>query len=125
MLPIFQLGLGGKLGSGEQIWSWIALADVIAAITHVITHEELTGPVNFTAPGAVSNAEFTHALGRALNRPTIFAVPEAALRLVMRDMANELLLGGARAVPRKLLESGYRFLHPDLEPALHAFLARR
>ena len=125
MLPIFQLGIGGKLGSGDQIWSWIALADVIGAISHVIGHEELTGPVNFSAPDAVSNAEFTRALGRVLNRPTIFAVPEVALRLVMREMANELLLGGARVVPRKLLESGYRFLHPELEPALHAFVARR
>jgi uncharacterized protein len=124
MLPIFQLGLGGKVGSGEQVWSWIALPDVVSGITHAIAQPTLRGPVNFTAPGAVTNAEFTRTLAQVLNRPAIFAAPAFALRLVVRGMADEMLLGGARVLPRKLQQSGYTFRHPELEGALRALLRR-
>jgi len=124
MLPIFQLGLGGRLGSGDQIWSWVTLPDVIGAIQQVIARDELSGPVNVAAPGAVSNAEFTRTLGRVLHRPTLFHVPRFVLHAVLREMADELLLSGAKVVPRKLLDTGFRFRHGELEPALRALLNR-
>jgi uncharacterized protein (TIGR01777 family) len=117
--PIFRLGLGAKFGSGEQIWPWIALEDVIFALLHVISHEEVRGPVNFVAPTAVTNAQFTRALARALHRPT-FAIPAFAAKLAPGNMAEEILLGGARVVPAKLLESGYAFRFPELDSALRA-----
>jgi uncharacterized protein (TIGR01777 family) len=117
--PIFRLGLGAKFGSGEQIWPWIAQADVLGAILHVISHEELRGPVNFVAPNAVTNAQFTRALARALHRPS-FAIPAFAAKLAPGNMAEEILLGGARVVPAKLLESGYAFRFPELDAALRA-----
>ena len=125
MLPIFQAGLGGRLGSGQQVWSWITLDDLIGAIRHAIDTPAISGPLNATAPNPVSNAEFTRVLAAALKRPAFFAVPGFALRLVMRDMANEMLLFGVRALPRKLLETGYAFRHPTLEPALREVLSRR
>jgi uncharacterized protein len=124
MLPVFKVGLGGKLGSGRQIWSWIALPDVVRAIVHVIYHQGLHGPINFAAPGAVSNREFTDTLGRVLHRPTLMPVPAFLLRMVLREMADEMLLSGVHVVPRKLLDSGYRFSFVQLEPALRALLAR-
>jgi uncharacterized protein (TIGR01777 family) len=125
MLPLFQFGLGGKLGSGAQIWSWITLPDLIRGITHILAHDTLQGPVNFTAPGAVSNETFTRVLGRVLKRPTVFTVPAFAARFLGRQMAEELLLSGVRAVPRKLIDSNFRFLHAELEPALAALVAQR
>lgn len=123
MLPLFKLGLGGRLGSGRQVWSWIALEDEVDAIRHILDHDTLAGPVNLVAPSPVSNAEFTRTLGRVLDRPTIFAAPELAIRAVAGEMAEEMLLAGQRVVPRKLLESGYRFRHPELEGALRGILA--
>jgi uncharacterized protein (TIGR01777 family) len=117
--PIFRLGLGAKFGSGDQIWPWIALEDVIFAILHVIAHDELRGPVNFVAPNPVTNAQFTRALARALHRPS-FALPAFAAKLAPGNMAEEILLGGARVVPAKLLESGYVFRFPELDSALRA-----
>jgi len=122
MLPVFRLGLGGRLGSGAQVWSWIALDDVVEAALHVVRTDPLAGPVNFVAPEPVSNAEFTRVLGRVLRRPTLFAVPAFAARLVAGEMAEEMLLTGARVEPRRLLESGYRFRFPSLEPALRHLL---
>jgi uncharacterized protein (TIGR01777 family) len=124
MLPIFKAGLGGRLGSGRQIWSWIALPDVVRAIVHAIYHQGLHGPINFAAPGAVSNREFTDTLGHVLHRPTVMAVPAFLMRMVLREMADEMLLSGVHVVPRKLLDSGYRFTFVQLEPALRALLAR-
>jgi uncharacterized protein (TIGR01777 family) len=123
MLPLFRLGLGGTLGSGEQVWSWIALDDVVEAALHVLGTEALAGAVNFTAPEPVSNAEFTRVLGRVVRRPAPFAVPAFAARLVAGEMAEEMLLVGARVVPRRLLDSGYRFRLPALEPALRQLLS--
>jgi len=103
--------------------SWIALADAVAAVRFLLETDGLAGPVNFTAPGAVTNREFTAALGRVLPRPAVLPAPAFALRLLLgRDMANELLLGGARVVPSRLLAAGFRFGYPDLEPALRGIL---
>lgn len=120
-LPAFYAGLGGRLGSGTQIWSWVALSDVADSILHLIDHP-VHGPANVTAPNPVSNAEFTRVLARVMHRPAILPVPEAALRLG-GQMVEELILSGARVVPSKLLESGYRFRYPELRPALQAVLA--
>ena len=124
MLPIFQAGLGGKLGSGEQVWSWIALPDLVRAIMHVVANTGLSGPINFTTPNAVTNGEFTRVLGHVLGRPTIFTVPAFAMRLALRGMADEMLLSGVRVLPRKLEASGYVFRYPELEVALRALLHR-
>ena len=123
-LPLFKLGLGGRLGSGRQYVSWITLEDEVAAILHAIDDDACRGPVNLTAPSPVTNAELTHALGRALHRPTALAVPAPALRLALgREMADELLLGGQRVVPGVLGACGFTFRHPDIDAALAAVLA--
>lgn len=124
MLPAFRLGIGGPVGSGRQIVSWIALEEIGPAMLHVLEHEELRGPVNFTAPEAVSFNEFARALGRVLGRPTVLRLPAFAARLVLGEMADELLLSGARVVPRRLLASGFEFRFPRLEPALLGMLGR-
>jgi uncharacterized protein len=118
MLPVFKLGIGGTLGSGQQWMSWISLADMVGAIRFALDTPGLSGPVNTTAPDPVRNAGFTRALGRALNRPTIFTVPSFALRLTMREMAEVTLLTSQRAVPAALEAAGYRFQHPSIEAAL-------
>jgi uncharacterized protein (TIGR01777 family) len=118
LLPLFRLGLGGRLGDGSQVMSWISLDDVVGAVRHIIDAPELSGPVNLVAPEAVSNAEFTRTLGRLLRRPTPFAVPAPVLRLLPGGMGQEIMLAGARVVPRRLEETGFRFAHPDLEGAL-------
>jgi hypothetical protein len=118
MLLPFKLGLGGRLGSGAQFMSWIALDDLVEAIKHVIEHEEISGPVNATAPNPVTNAEFARALARALGRPAMFPVPEFALRLAVGEMADEALLAGSRVMPAQLLSSGFVFRFPDLAAAL-------
>lgn len=124
MLPIFRLGLGGRLGSGRQVLSWIALDEIPRAVTHVIETESLAGPVNFVAPNPVDNAEFTRRLARVLGRPAHFPVPAAVLRLVFGEMAEEAILAGQRALPRRLLESGYGFGWPELDEALRHQLGR-
>jgi uncharacterized protein (TIGR01777 family) len=121
---VFRLGLGGRVGSGRQYWPWIALTDEVDAIVHLLG-SDVSGPVNLTAPNPVPNAEFTRALGRVLRRPTPLPVPGFALSLALGEFARSSILGGRRALPEKLLESGYRFTHPDLEPALRAALRRR
>ena len=124
MLPIFRAGLGGKLGSGRQFWSWVAIDDVVAAILFSLTTQHLGGPVNVVAPLAVTNAAFTRTLGRVLRRPTIFGVPELLLKLVGGQMTREMVLAGARVVPRKLQMAGYDFMYPELEAALQHILER-
>lgn len=118
MLPPFKMGLGGKVGSGKQVMSWIALDDVPSVMLHAMAHGSLSGPVNVVSPHAVTNAEFTRTLGRVLGRPTILPLPAFAARLLFGEMADALLLGGARVLPKRLEGSGYRFAYPDLEPAL-------
>jgi uncharacterized protein (TIGR01777 family) len=124
MLLPFRLGLGGRLGSGRQWWSWIAVQDVAGAILHVLKHEELQGPVNTVAPNPVTNAEFTKTLASALSRPAIFPMPAFAVALVFGQMGKELFLYSQRVKPGKLIASGYRFQYPDLGTALEAILRR-
>ncbi len=119
---VFNLGLGGRLGSGEQWMSWIHLDDEAGLILKAIETEGLTGPINLAAPNPVTNAEFTRQLAATLHRPAFFHVPAFALRLLLRDMASEMLLGGQRGVPRTATEAGYSFAHPTLEGALQSLL---
>ena len=122
MLLPFKLGVGGKVGSGAQYMSWIALGDMAAAILHAILTETLSGPVNFVAPNPATNMEFTKTLGRVLKRPAIFPLPAFVAKKVFGEMGKELLLGSTRVEPKKLEASGYQFKYPELECALHRAL---
>jgi uncharacterized protein (TIGR01777 family) len=124
MLTPFKLGLGGVVGSGKQYWSWVAIDDVIGAITHALNHAELAGPVNAVAPNAATNYDFTKTLGRVLHRPTIFPLPAFVARIVLGEMADELLLSSARVVPQRLQQTGYQFRCPTLDRALLHVLNR-
>jgi uncharacterized protein (TIGR01777 family) len=121
---IFRLGLGGRLGSGRQWLSWTSLDDIVGAYVHALTHEELDGPVNNVAPNPVTNAEFTATLARVLHRPALLPIPEFGPKLVLGETADEFLFVSQRAHPVRLLETGYRFLFPELEPALRHTLDR-
>lgn len=122
IVPLFRLGLGGPLGSGQQWMSWISLADAIAATVFALRTPSLSGPVNLTAPQPTTNAEFSRTLGRAMHRPAVLPAPEFALRLALGQMADEALLASARAFPAKLLQAGFRFMHPTVAEALGAAL---
>jgi hypothetical protein len=124
MLLPFKLGLGGKIGSGRQYMSWVAIDDVVGAIMHCLNDQSLRGPVNVVAPEPVTNAKYTKTLGRVLARPTIFPMPAFAARAAFGQMADELLLSGQRVEPAKLLASGYAFKYPSLEGALRHVLNR-
>lgn len=124
MVPLFRLGLGARLGSGDQYLSWVALDDALAVIQDALAQDDLRGPINVTAPEPVTNAAFTATLGRVLNRPTVLAVPEFALHLALGDVARETMLSSARVAPQRLTERGFRFTWPELEPALRAMLNR-
>ncbi len=118
-LPLFRLGLGGRLGPGSQYRSWISLDDEVSAIVRCLDDEALSGPVNLTAPEPVTDAEFAAGLGRAVHRPVVLPVPAAALRLALGgEMAAEMLLAGQRVVPAALAARGFEFAHPDLDGAL-------
>lgn len=118
MLLPFKLGVGGRIGDGEQYWSWIAIDDVAGAIYHCIINEGISGPVNLVSPNPVTNKEFTDTLGDVLGRPTILPLPAFAARGLFGEMAEELMLASTRVVPEKLLESGYKFQYTDLKDAL-------
>jgi uncharacterized protein (TIGR01777 family) len=122
LLP-FKLGLGGRIGSGKQYWSWVALDDVIGAMMFALENESLRGPVNAVAPAPVRNEEFVRVLGKVLHRPTIFPLPEFAVRGLLGEMGQELLLTSARVSPQKLQQAGYRFRYDELGAALRAILA--
>lgn len=108
----FKMGVGGRLGSGEQWWSWISVEDEVRAILHCLETADLTGPVNLTAPNPVRNREFVDALGDALNRPTVIPVPAAALKVVLgAEAAEELILASQRVLPEKLGATGFEFNH--------------
>ena len=124
MLTPFRMGVGGKVGSGDQFMSWIELSDLVSVINHALSHTSLTGPVNAVAPGAVTNLEFSKTLGSVLGRPTVFPLPAFAARLAFGEMADELLLASARATPARLLASGFSFRFPDLEGALRVLLKK-
>ena len=125
MLPPFQLGLGGPLGSGRQYFSWVAIDDVLGAIRWALTQEQLQGPVNVVSPNPVTNLEFTKTLARVLRRPAVLPAPAPMLRMILGEMADEALLSSARVVPSRLLAQGYVFREPELEPALRHLLGRR
>jgi hypothetical protein len=125
MLPLFRAGLGGVIGGGRQYVSWVALNDLPNIILHTLQRGDLRGPVNAVAPRPVTNREFTEALGKALSRPTPLPVPAFALRLAVGgEMADALLLSSARVVPKRLIDTGYTFLSPELEPTLRRLLGR-
>ena len=124
MLPPFQAGVGGPLGSGRQWMSWVTRDDVIGAILHCINDRSLQGPVNAVSPNPATNRDFSRALGKALRRPAIFPVPAFAVRLLFGEMADEALLASARVLPKKLQQAGYSFRHPELQPALNQMLRK-
>ncbi len=119
---VFGLGLGGRLGNGRQWMSWIHLNDAVQILLKALETERVSGPVNLCAPEAVTNAEFTRQLAAALHRPAFFHAPAFALRLILRGMADEMLLSGQRAMPRVATEMGYAFEHPDLPGAFAALV---
>ncbi len=124
LLP-FRLGIGGRIGSGRQWLSWVAVDDEVGAIHHVLTNGSVEGPVNVTSPNPVTNAEYTRVLGRVVRRPTLLPTPTPALQLMLgRELVSEMLLGGQRVLPTVLQASGYTFAHPSLEEALADMLAR-
>jgi uncharacterized protein (TIGR01777 family) len=122
MLTPFKLGLGGVMGSGQQYISWIELDDLVQTIAFVLTTESISGPVNATAPHPATNRELTKTLGKVLGRPTIFPMPAFAARLVFGEMADEMLLTGAKILPKRLEAAKFRFFQPDLEGALRHLL---
>jgi uncharacterized protein (TIGR01777 family) len=124
MLPVFRLGLGGRVAGGRQYVSWVHIDDVVGIVRAAIAHEQWTGPVNATAPEPVTNRELARALGRALHRPAVLPVPGLALRALYGDMA-QLITTGARVLPARPLMWGYEFRHPHLEEALRAALSQR
>ena len=124
LLP-FKMGLGGRVGTGEQYLSWISLDDEVAAIRHLLTTDTIAGPVNLTAPNPVTNAEFTKALGTVLGRPTVMPVPKLALHTMFgKEMVAEMLLAGQRVLPAVLQASGFAFVDPEIEAALRRILGK-
>ncbi|MFD6174972.1 TIGR01777 family oxidoreductase [Streptomyces coeruleorubidus] len=121
LFPLFRAGLGGRMGDGRQYWSFVALHDEVAAIRHLVDTDGLSGPFNITAPNPLTNREITAVMGRVLHRPTLFAVPAPVLRSVLGEMAGDVL-GSARILPTRLLESGFRFAFPEIEGAIRAAL---
>jgi len=125
MLPPFKMGVGGRVGSGKQYMSWIALDDVVGAVEHALVTEGLRGPVNAVAPNPARNVEFTKALGRVLSRPTIFPLPAFVVKLAFGRMGEELLLASQRVEPARLAASGYKFRYPELEGALRRAVGKK
>jgi len=124
LLPLFRLGLGGRLGSGRQWWSWVALDDSVGLYRHALLSDDLEGPVNGTAPNPVTNAEHAATLARVLGRPGFLAAPAFAVRLLLGELAEELLFASLRVQPAAAQASGYVFRFPELEPALRHVLNR-
>ena len=122
MLFPFRMGLGGKVGTGAQYMSWIAIDDLVGAISHALMTADLSGPVNAVAPAPVTNLEFTQALGKVLRRPTFFSVPAFAVRLALGEMGEGLFLASTRVEPARLKRSGYVFRYPEIEGALQHVL---
>jgi uncharacterized protein (TIGR01777 family) len=122
VLPLFKLGVGGKLGSGRQWVPWIALSDHLAAVRFLLAKDDLAGPFNLVGPDPVRNADYTAAIGRALHRPTLATVPRFALRAALAGFADEGALVSQRVVPAKLLDAGFDFGYPDIDAALRAIL---
>ncbi|ABG03693.1 conserved hypothetical protein [Rubrobacter xylanophilus DSM 9941] len=124
MLPAFRLGIGGRVGSGRQWWSWVHVEDAAGALLHIVEAGGLEGPVNVCAPNPVRSGEFVRTLARVLGRPALFPLPAVVARAALGEMADELLLASARMEPARLRETGYVFRHPGLEGALRDLLER-
>tara|TARA_R110001592_G_scaffold362770_2_gene678179 strand:- start:638 stop:1558 length:921 start_codon:yes stop_codon:yes gene_type:complete len=122
MLMPFKMGLGGRIGHGKQWMPWIHIADEIALIFHCFKRSDLSGAINASSPNPVMNRQFSQVLGKVLARPVFFPMPSAIVRLLFGEMADELLLTGQRAYPRKALESGFNFSYPELMPALEQII---
>jgi uncharacterized protein (TIGR01777 family) len=122
LLTPFKMGMGGKVGSGKQYISWVAIDDAVAAIKLALTDESIRGPLNVVSPNPVTNEVFTKTLGHVLNRPTALAMPAFAVRLAFGEMADEMLLTSQRVIPKKLNDAGYEFQQPELEGALKKHL---
>jgi uncharacterized protein (TIGR01777 family) len=125
MLTPFRMGIGGRIGNGRQWMSWIAIDDVVNGLKYLIEDGSVSGPVNFVAPNAVTNAEFTKTLGSVLSKPTLFPIPAFGARLAFGEMADALLLSSQRVEPRVLNEKGFVFRWPLLEPALRHLLTKK
>jgi uncharacterized protein (TIGR01777 family) len=122
-LPLFKVGLGGRMGSGAQYRSWITLGDEVGVILHCLANQAVVGPVNATAPHPATDGQLARALGAALHRPAVIPVPAAALKVVLgSEMADELILGGQRVLPAVLQRQGYAFAHTDLDEAVRSVL---
>lgn len=122
MLTPFKFGVGGTVGSGDQWMSWIAIDDLISILVFALENDDLSGPVNATAPQPATNEEFTDTLGQVLHRPTIIPVPAFGIKLLFGEMGETLLLEGCRVLPEKLQKAGFEFEYPELENALRAVL---
>jgi hypothetical protein len=122
LLTPFKMGMGGKVGSGKQYISWVAIDDVVNAIKLALNDASLRGPLNIVSPNPVTNEVFTKTLGHVLSRPTALAMPAFAVRLAFGEMADEMLLTSQRVIPKKLNDAGYEFLQPELEGALRKHL---
>jgi uncharacterized protein (TIGR01777 family) len=124
LVRLFRFGLGGRLGSGKQWWSWITRDDAVRALMFILQQDQLRGPVNLTAPQPVTNAEFTSTLARAVRRPAFFHAPAFALRLLLGELAEELFLSSARVIPQRLEQAGFEFQDRSLEGALKRLIAK-
>jgi uncharacterized protein (TIGR01777 family) len=124
LLPLFRVGLGGRFGSGRQWWSWVTVDDVVGIYRHAVTATSASGPLNATAPNPATNAAFTATLAKVLRRPALLPVPSFGPKLLLGQLAKELLFDSARVHPAATQSSGYSFHHPTLEPALHHLLTR-
>jgi uncharacterized protein len=122
LLTPFKMGMGGKVGSGKQYISWVAIDDVVKVMKLSLNDESIRGPVNVVSPNPVTNEVFTKALGHVLNRPTALAMPAFAARLAFGEMADEMLLASQRVIPKRLNDAGYEFQYPELEGALKKHL---
>lgn len=120
-LPLFKAGVGGRLGSGRQYFSWIARPDHIAAMRFLLDADEISGPVNLTAPNPVTNREYTKAIAAAVHRPALFPAPSLALKAVLGEFAGNVV-GGQRVLPKRLVDAGFEFGYSDVGPALRALV---
>lgn len=122
LLTPFKMGMGGKVGSGKQYISWVAIEDAVGAIKTALSDESVRGPLNVVSPNPVTNEVFTKTLGHVLDRPTALAIPAFAAKLAFGEMADEMLLVSQRVLPKKLTDAGYEFQQPELEGALRKHL---
>jgi uncharacterized protein (TIGR01777 family) len=125
ILPIFKLGLGGRIGNGNQYMSWIGLDDLLGFILHAMVDQSIAGPVNAVSPNPITNADFTVTLGKVLSRPTKFSIPETMVKLPLgEELANAAILTSSRVFPELLIKMGYKFRFPYLESVLRHTLGK-